>query len=125
MKQLAKPPPDLAINHLLPALGDKNDIYIFTRPFRMPQAPISPHPALPRSLKGPGSIQITAGTVKPLAVPRRSRGFTLLINYHTSKVGHTPIILTGGIINVAFTKLALLLMWIGLGIAAICFVWTC
>lgn len=75
MKHLAKPPPDLSVNHLLAALGDKDDM-ILTLSFRMAQASIGRHAALPRSLKGLWSIQPTAGTAKPLGVPRRSRGFT-------------------------------------------------
>ncbi len=75
MKHLTKPLPDLSVNHLLTALGDKDDM-IFALPFRMAQASIGRHAALPRSLKGPRSIQLTAGTVKPWGVPRRNRGFT-------------------------------------------------
>ena len=35
----------------------------------------------PWSLKGPWRIQLTAGTVKPLGVPRLSRGFIYLIRH--------------------------------------------
>lgn len=76
VKQFPKPPPDLPVDHLLPALGDENDM-IFALPLRRVQAPIGRHSGLPRSLRDRGAFNRPSERSNPEESPGKAGGLPI------------------------------------------------